>query len=38
MDAFARQQRIVASLQADPSRFPHPVQTVERIDTHISTV
>jgi len=37
MDALVRQQRLITAL-ADPVRYPHPVQRVERIETHISTV
>lgn len=33
----ARQARLVAAL-ADPGRYPHPVERVERLETHISWV
>jgi uncharacterized protein len=37
MDPLEQQQQLLATL-SDPDRFPHPAATVERIDTHISTV
>lgn len=37
MNAIERQQQLLKNL-AEPNRFPHPVDTVERIETHISTV
>jgi uncharacterized protein len=37
MDSLERQQQMLHAL-SDPGRFPHPAPTVERIETHISTV
>jgi uncharacterized protein len=37
MDPLERQQQLLRNL-SEPSRFPHPVASVEHIDTHISTV
>lgn len=36
-DAFASQARLIEHL-LDPGRYPHPVERVERIETHISNV
>ena len=37
MDPAEQQRRLLDAL-ADPARFPHPVERVERIETHISVV
>ena len=37
MNSLERQQQLLRNL-ADPARFPHPATTVERVETHISTV
>ena len=37
MDPLERQQQMLRVL-SEPGRFPHPAPTVERIETHISTV
>jgi len=37
MTALERQHRLLKRL-AEPSRFPHPADSVERIETHISTL
>lgn len=37
MNATDRQARLIEAL-LDPGRYPHPVERVERIETHVSTV
>lgn len=37
MNATHRQARLIEAL-LDPGRYPHPVERVERIETHVSTV
>lgn len=37
MNALELQQHLISNL-AQPSRFPHPADSVERVETHISTV
>lgn len=38
MDDLARQQQLIANIMANPSCLPQPADSIERIETHLSTI